>query len=252
MDSASGSVGGDLAGGIARSSSGLLACRVARMPGPRVRKAASGRRPGRDRHPRPHDQARRPLRHRQQLRGPAGLHRGARLLAAAPRAEALVRAPPRPQEKGYGLLIFDGYRPWTVTKLFWDVTPRSKVSSWPTRRRARTHNRGCAVDLSLYDRKSGKEVQMPSAYDEMSPRAYPATPEARAEERAARRDLLRPANGGPGLHGRGPTCGGTSTARTGGITRSWISHSRTSRAVDPFASIPGNRQGREASRSGFG
>ena len=52
------------------------------------------------------------------------------------------------------------------------------------------HNRGCAVDLSLFDLETGREVDMPSAYDEMSPRAYPdytgGSPEARE-----RLDLLR-------------------------------------------------------------
>jgi D-alanyl-D-alanine dipeptidase len=54
------------------------------------------------------------------------------------------------------------------------------------------HNRGCAVDLSLYDLRTGSEVQMPSAYDEMSPRAYPSYTGGTAEERE-RRDLLRAA-----------------------------------------------------------
>jgi D-alanyl-D-alanine dipeptidase len=35
------------------------------------------------------------------------------------------------------------------------------------------HNRGCAVDLTLYDLKSGKPVETVSGYDEFSDRAYP-------------------------------------------------------------------------------
>jgi len=116
----------------------------------------------------------------------------ARAFLQRPAAEALVRAHRGLQEKGYGLLIFDGYRPWTVTKLFWDVTPRSKREFVANPKEGSKHNRGCAVDLSLYDRKSGKEVQMPSAYDEMSPRAYPSYAGGTAEERE-RRDLLRTA-----------------------------------------------------------
>ena len=116
----------------------------------------------------------------------------ARAFLQRPAAEALVRAHRGLQEKGYGLLIFDGYRPWTVTKLFWDVTPRSKREFVANPKEGSKHNRGCAVDLSLYDLKSGKEVQMPSAYDEMSPRAYPSYTGGTAEERE-RRDLLRAA-----------------------------------------------------------
>jgi len=107
-------------------------------------------------------------------------------------AEALVRAHRALKEKGYGLLIFDGYRPWSVTKLFWDVTPKSKREFVANPKEGSKHNRGCAVDLSLYDLRSGNEVQMPSAYDEMSPRAYPGYAGGTAEERH-RRDLLRSA-----------------------------------------------------------
>jgi D-alanyl-D-alanine dipeptidase len=54
------------------------------------------------------------------------------------------------------------------------------------------HNRGCAVDLSMYDVNSGQEVEMPSVYDEMSPRAYPTYEGGPAEARQ-RRDTLRAA-----------------------------------------------------------
>ena len=40
-----------------------------------------------------------------------------------PAAEALVRVHKKLAEQGYGLLIHDGYRPWYVTKMFWDATP---------------------------------------------------------------------------------------------------------------------------------
>jgi D-alanyl-D-alanine dipeptidase len=107
-----------------------------------------------------------------------------------PAAEALVRAHRALQAEGYGLLVFDGYRPWRVTKLFWDVTPPDKREFVADPAKGSKHNRGCAVDLSMYDRKSGREVEMPSAYDEMSPRAYPDYSGGTDESRA-QRDLLR-------------------------------------------------------------
>lgn len=116
----------------------------------------------------------------------------ARAFLQRPAAEALVRAHRSLKEKGYGLLVFDGYRPWSVTKLFWDVTPRSKREFVANPKEGSKHNRGCAVDLSLYDLRTGGEVQMPSAYDEMSPRSYPGYGGGTAEERQ-RRDLLRAA-----------------------------------------------------------
>jgi len=116
----------------------------------------------------------------------------ARAFLQRPAAEALVRARQALAKDGYGLLVFDGYRPWSVTKLFWELTPRAKRAFVANPKEGSKHNRGAAVDLSLYDLASGREVEMPSAYDEMSPRAYPGYAGGTAEQRA-RRDLLRAA-----------------------------------------------------------
>src|ERR1700679_966981 len=50
----------------------------------------------------------------------------ARALLQRPAAEALLRAHRELMKRGYGLLIFDAYRPWYVTKIFWDATPADK------------------------------------------------------------------------------------------------------------------------------
>jgi D-alanyl-D-alanine dipeptidase len=116
----------------------------------------------------------------------------ARAFLQRPAAEALVRAHRSLREHGYGVLIFDGYRPWRVTKLFWDITPPAKREFVADPAKGSKHNRGCAVDLSLYDLKTGKEVEMPSGYDEMSERAYPTYAGGTTEARRLR-DLLRTA-----------------------------------------------------------
>ncbi len=116
----------------------------------------------------------------------------ARAFLQRPAAEALVRVHRALREQGFGLLVFDGYRPWRVTKLFWEVTPPDKHEFVADPAKGSKHNRGCAVDLSMYDLKTGREVEMPSAYDEMSPRAYP-TYEGGAAEARTRRDVLRTA-----------------------------------------------------------
>ena len=116
----------------------------------------------------------------------------ARAFLQRPAAEALVRANRALKKDGYGLLVFDGYRPWSVTKLFWDETPADKRDFVADPSKGSRHNRGCAVDLTLYDLSTGREVAMPSAYDEMSERAYPTYAAGSAEARA-RRDLLRDA-----------------------------------------------------------
>jgi len=109
-----------------------------------------------------------------------------------PAAEALVRANHELMALGYGLIIHDGYRPWYVTRIFWDATPDDKKIFVANPQEGSKHNRGCAVDLSLYDLKTGAEVEMPSGYDEMSERAYADYPGGTDEERA-RRAVLRQA-----------------------------------------------------------
>ena len=77
-----------------------------------------------------------------------------------PAAEALGRVERSLASKGYGLLIHDAYRPWFVTKMFWDATPESAHVFVADPAQGSRHNRGCAVDLTLYDLKSGNAVEM--------------------------------------------------------------------------------------------
>jgi zinc D-Ala-D-Ala dipeptidase len=118
------------------------------------------------------------------------LYTQARAFLQRPAAEALLRAHHELVTQGYGLIIHDGYRPWYVTKIFWDATPDDKKIFVANPSEGSRHNRGCAVDLSLYDLKTGKEVKMPSGYDEMTNRAYADYAGGTPEERA-RRSLLR-------------------------------------------------------------
>ena len=71
-----------------------------------------------------------------------------------PAAEALLSASRKLKALDYGLLIHDAYRPWYVTKIFWDATPDDKRIFVADPKEGSRHNRGCAVDLSLYDLKS--------------------------------------------------------------------------------------------------
>ena len=78
------------------------------------------------------------------------LYSQARVFLQRPAAEALVRAHRRLRDPGYGLLLFDGYRPWRVTKLMWDATPPAQRDFVANPAQGSKHNRGCAIDLSLY------------------------------------------------------------------------------------------------------
>jgi beta-lactamase class D/D-alanyl-D-alanine dipeptidase len=116
----------------------------------------------------------------------------ARAFLQKPAAEAVVRVHRKLKKQGLGLVIFDGYRPWTVTKLFWDVTPEDKRKFVANPAKGSRHNRGAAIDLSLYDLKTGKNIEMPSEFDEFTDHAAPnyagGTP-----EQTKMRDLLRQA-----------------------------------------------------------
>ena len=114
----------------------------------------------------------------------------ARAFLQRPAAEALLKVHNELKTSGRGLVIFDGYRPWAITKLFWDVVPEDKRTFVADPAKGSKHNRGCAVDLSIYDLKTGKEIPMPSGYDEFTERASPEYTGGTVEERA-NRDMLR-------------------------------------------------------------
>ena len=116
----------------------------------------------------------------------------ARAFLQRPAAEAVVRADRELHAFGYGLILHDGYRPWYVTKIFWDATPNNQKQFVADPKAGSRHNRGCAIDLSLFDLKTGQEVVMPSGYDEMTDHAYANYPGGTADERK-RRAILRAA-----------------------------------------------------------
>jgi D-alanyl-D-alanine dipeptidase len=114
----------------------------------------------------------------------------ARAFMQRPAAEAVVRANQKLKAYGYGLLVHDAYRPWYVTKVFWDATPEDKHIFVADPAKGSRHNRGCAVDLTLYDLKTKKPIEMVSTYDETTARAYPDYPGGTSLQRWHRK-LLR-------------------------------------------------------------
>jgi D-alanyl-D-alanine dipeptidase len=114
----------------------------------------------------------------------------ARVFLQRPAAEAVLRVHKKLAEMGYGLMLFDGYRPWSVTKIFWEVTPEDKRMFVANPKNGSKHNRGCAVDLTIYDLKSGLPLTMPSEFDEFTDRANPNY-SGGTEEQRRNRDLLR-------------------------------------------------------------
>lgn len=68
-------------------------------------------------------------------------------------------------------MIYDAYRPWYVTKIFWDATPEDKKIFVANPAQGSRHNRGAAVDLTLYNLNTRRPVQVVGGYDEMSSRS---------------------------------------------------------------------------------
>lgn len=118
------------------------------------------------------------------------VYQEARAFLQRPAAEALLAAHRELAKDGYGLMIHDGYRPWAITKLFWDMTSGFQREFVADPKTGSKHNRGCAVDLTIYDLGTGRVVEMPGGYDEMTRRSYPDYPGGPPEARA-KRDLLR-------------------------------------------------------------
>ncbi len=116
----------------------------------------------------------------------------ARAFLQRPAAEALLSAHNWLKEYGFGLIVYDAYRPWSVTKIFWDMIPNDKRIFVADPAIGSVHNRGCAVDVGLYEIITGREIEMPSGYDEMTESSYISYTGGTIEQRAMR-DLLRKA-----------------------------------------------------------
>ncbi|OYP34736.1 serine hydrolase [Rhodopirellula sp. MGV] len=106
-------------------------------------------------------------------------------------AKAVAQANGKLSEHDLGLLIHDAYRPWHVTKMFWDATPGEFKDFVANPANGSRHNRGCAVDITLYDLNSGEPIQMVAGYDEFSARSFPLYPGGTSQQRWYRDHLRR-------------------------------------------------------------
>ena len=88
-------------------------------------------------------------------------------------ADRLIEAKNELKELGYGIIIYDAYRPWFVTKMFWEGTPENLKHFVANPENGSSHNKGCAIDIGLYDIETGESIVMISGYDEFTERAYP-------------------------------------------------------------------------------
>lgn len=94
--------------------------------------------------------------------------------ARKPVAEALKYAQAEFAKQGVGIKIFDAYRPYSATVKFYEVYKDTTYVASPYR--GSRHNRGCAIDMTLIDLKTGKELEMPTEFDSFKKEAWPSTP----------------------------------------------------------------------------
>ena len=114
----------------------------------------------------------------------------ARAFMQRPAADALVRVHRKLKPQGLGLVIFNGYRPWSVTKLFWETVAENQRKYVADPKTGSKHNRGCAVDLSIFDLKTGKLLEMTTDFDDFTEKASPNY-SGGTERQRKNRDLLR-------------------------------------------------------------
>lgn len=88
----------------------------------------------------------------------------------APAAYALAAVQQELRHKGYGLKIFDAYRPYSVTVSFWELVKDERYVANPSK--GSGHNRGLAVDLTIIDLNTGKELDMGTGFDNFSDTAH--------------------------------------------------------------------------------
>lgn len=107
-------------------------------------------------------------------------------------AQALAQAQQYLKPYGYGILVWEAYRPWSVSKLAYDALPTDKKSMLPAPEAGFSHNTGRSIDVSLYLLATGENAGMISGFDEPSVRQYASFAGGTTLERY-RRDLLRSA-----------------------------------------------------------
>ena len=98
----------------------------------------------------------------------------ARAYARKPVAESLKKIQADLKKQGLGIKIYDGYRPYSATVKFYETYHDTTYVASPYK--GSRHNRGCALDLTVIDLKTGQELEMPTGYDSFKKEAWPTSP----------------------------------------------------------------------------
>jgi D-alanyl-D-alanine dipeptidase len=109
-----------------------------------------------------------------------------------PAAEALAKVQEELKPLGFGIKIFDAYRPYSVTVKFWELIKDEKYVADPAK--GSSHNRGLAVDLTLIDLQTKKEVDMGTGFDNFTDSAHHSFEKLKPEVKQNRKllkDLMK-------------------------------------------------------------
>ena len=87
-----------------------------------------------------------------------------------PAAEALSKVSHELAGQNLGLKIWEGYQPYSVTEKMWEAVKDDRYAADPAK--GSGHNRGISIDLTLYDLQTGKELPMPTGFDNFSDTAH--------------------------------------------------------------------------------
>jgi zinc D-Ala-D-Ala dipeptidase len=113
----------------------------------------------------------------------------AKAYARKPVADAVKRAQAELQKQGLGIKIFDAYRPYKATVKFYEVYKDTTYVASPYK--GSRHNRGCAIDMTIINLKTGEELKMPTGYDSFQKEAWPSTPIKDPEARKNRALIIQ-------------------------------------------------------------
>ena len=120
------------------------------------------------------------------------VYTSARAFARLKVGRALASVQAELSKRGLGLKVFDAYRPYAATLLFWDIIHDTAYVASPVS--GSRHNRGCAVDLTIIDLKTGKELEMPTPFDDFTVKAgasYQEIPQKAKQNRQMLIDIMQ-------------------------------------------------------------
>jgi D-alanyl-D-alanine dipeptidase len=120
------------------------------------------------------------------------MYKEAKAFARLPVVLALKDVEADLKTRGFGIKIYDAYRPYTITVKFYEEAKDTNFVADP--RKGSKHNRGCAIDMGLVDLKTGKDLDMPTGFDSFSKKAaanYPGLPKQEIDNRELLKSIMQ-------------------------------------------------------------